>query len=504
MAFDGAAVKRPAHAPRKVRAAASGAVAALLLTFIVAAAAVAQQITIGLDTDVSWLITVGERVLAGSRLYVDIFELNPPASVLIYIPGIMLANGLGVRPELAIVALTFLLAAFSCVLSAIPMRRSWWLLPIAAFACLLLPGASFAQREHIAVLTLLPLIATSAARAEGRAVPTGVALLAGVGAGITASIKPHFLLAVLPLFLLVAWRRRSVAAISKVEAIAGASVIALYAAAVFVFFPDYVSQVVPLIGSGYLQVRFPVSNLATLPAFLLFAIAAGLTFFVERRQLRGSAAMFPLVAGGGFALAMLVQGKGYANHLYPPLALALIALGCALSGKGTDAGERRFGLIVLALAGAAGAFLFAHARTYPEVARIVEDKAPANPTLLVAGTNLAIGHPLTRWVGGRWVGTRGSLWATGTARDLLRNERDPAQRAKLEAAIDQDRRTWVSDLDRSRPDVVLVDGAEGWRWINRNPDVRAGMAPYRVVGTAEGIIVMIRPRRRRALLTRGG
>lgn len=494
MAFDGAAVKRPAHLTRRIRLAANGAGAAFLLTFAIAAAAVAQQITIGLDTDVSWLITVGERVLAGARLYVDIFELNPPASVLIYVPGILLAHVLGVRPELTTAALTLLLAGLSFALAATLARRSWWLLPVAAFACLLLPGASFAQREHIAVLTLLPLIATSAARAEGRPVPRGIALLAGAGAGITASIKPHFLLAVLPLFLLVAWRRRSMAAISKVEAVAAASVVALYAAAVFVFFPDYASQVLPLIGTGYLQVRFPVSDLATLPAFLLFAIAAGLTLFVERRKLRHSESMFPLLAAGGFALAMLVQGKGYANHLYPPLALSLIALGCALSGEATDAGERRFGLAVLTLAGATGAFLFAHARTYPAVAQIVEERAPAHPTLLVAGTNLAIGHPLTRWVGGTWVGTRGSLWATGTARDLLHTAEDPAQRARLEAAIDQDRRTWAADLNRSRPDVVLVDGAEGARWINRNPDVRAGMAPYRVAGEADGIIVMVRPR----------
>jgi protein-S-isoprenylcysteine O-methyltransferase Ste14 len=290
----------------------------------------------------------------------------------------------------------------------------------------------------------------------------------------------------------------------KVEALAAASVVALYAAAVLLFFPEYGSQVLPLIDSGYLQERLPVSILVRLPAFLLFVIAGGLTLFVERRHLRSSGAMFPLVAAGGFALAMLVQGKGYANHLYPAVALSLIGLGYATSGHSEDPIETRLGLVVLTLAGAAGAFLLAQARTYPEVAEIVEHRAPAHPTLLVAGTNLSIGDPLTRWVGGRWVGTRGSLWVTGTARDLLRNEKDPAERTRLEAAIAQDRRIWVADLDRSTPDVVLVDGAEGWRWINRNPDVRAGMAPYHVAGTADGIIVMIRPRRRRTLLTRGG
>ena len=58
-----------------------------------------QQSLIGLDTDVSWLITVGEKMLDGQRLYIDIFEVNPPASVWIYFPGIAVARAIGVTPN---------------------------------------------------------------------------------------------------------------------------------------------------------------------------------------------------------------------------------------------------------------------------------------------------------------------------------------------------------------------------------------------------------------------
>ena len=43
-----------------------------------------QSLWIPIDADVSWLITVCERLLSGDRLYVDIFEVNPPASVWLY------------------------------------------------------------------------------------------------------------------------------------------------------------------------------------------------------------------------------------------------------------------------------------------------------------------------------------------------------------------------------------------------------------------------------------
>ncbi len=54
------------------------------LTALVAIAI--QSLWIPIDADVSWLITVSERVLSGDRLYVEIFELNPPASVWLYVP----------------------------------------------------------------------------------------------------------------------------------------------------------------------------------------------------------------------------------------------------------------------------------------------------------------------------------------------------------------------------------------------------------------------------------
>ena len=60
---------------------------------IVFAAAVLLRQIVPLNTDVSWLLTVGERVLDGERLYVDIVEINPPMAVLAYLPGLALAHG---------------------------------------------------------------------------------------------------------------------------------------------------------------------------------------------------------------------------------------------------------------------------------------------------------------------------------------------------------------------------------------------------------------------------
>jgi hypothetical protein len=48
--------------------------------------AIVLRLLIVTATDVSWLITLSEKILDGTRLYVDLIEVNPPASVLLISP----------------------------------------------------------------------------------------------------------------------------------------------------------------------------------------------------------------------------------------------------------------------------------------------------------------------------------------------------------------------------------------------------------------------------------
>ena len=65
------------------------------------AAAIGLRLVVVANTDVSWLITLSEKVLDGQRLYADLVELNPPASIILYLPLVALARVLALRPEVA-------------------------------------------------------------------------------------------------------------------------------------------------------------------------------------------------------------------------------------------------------------------------------------------------------------------------------------------------------------------------------------------------------------------
>src|SRR6202047_3384563 len=176
----------------------------VLIALVFVLAILLRQI-VPLNTDVSWLLTIGERVLDGQRLYVDIVEINPPMAVFAYLPGIAVARALGVDPKNVTDALILILAAASLVATARVLRLSLLLshvrlasLAIWATAVLtILPMQVFGQREHIATLTFLPALAVYALRANREPLPFWAILVAGMGAGITLAFKPFFACAVI-------------------------------------------------------------------------------------------------------------------------------------------------------------------------------------------------------------------------------------------------------------------------------------------------------------------
>src|SRR5258706_12634221 len=69
----------------------------ILIALVFVVAILLRQV-VPLNTDVSWLLVIGERVVDGQRLYVDIVEINPPRAVFAYLPRIALARPRGPAP----------------------------------------------------------------------------------------------------------------------------------------------------------------------------------------------------------------------------------------------------------------------------------------------------------------------------------------------------------------------------------------------------------------------
>jgi len=458
-----------------------------LAALVAAGLAIAiQALWIPIDADVSWLITVCERMLSGDRLYIDIFELNPPASVWLYLPWVWLAHALGAKPE-AVVAGAFVAGGLASTFATLRLAARLdyassrpWLAASLPFIALVLPMALFAQREHAAFLLALPALAAVGLMADGATLRKRTIFAVGVAAGAIVVIKPYFLFAIAIPGVWAAWKRRSVSPF--LPALAGGAVaIAAYAAAIILFASAYLDWL-PEIARTYGAIHDKLWKLLLGPSFYPM-LCVGLLFFLRARRL-SPVAMAWLLGAAGFLLATFVQAKNYPNHWLPCAALALAAVAAMLDSPAVDRSRRR--LVAVGVATIALCEMYQWTiLPDPAVASAIERVAPPGPKIIALSPQLTTGHPVTRNVGGRWVGSRAGLFtASGAAYAGLQ---DPVART----AYEKDVQSFADDVRHNSPDIVLVYRASK-RWLMRERPIREAMVAYRPALTTQETEIWVR------------
>jgi hypothetical protein len=467
--------------------------------------ALAVQLMRPTNMDASWLLTVNERILAGATPYKDVIELNPPASILLYRIPVVVANLLSVRSEFVLAATLALLiggvlAYVARILSRYALNGSAEnrvFLLVSALVLAVLPFDEMAQREHFATIFILPYAVVAIARAAGKTIALADSLVVGAMLGLCLAIKPHFVLCALLASSFDALRSRDVRAFFRIENWTAAAVaLAYFIGAVFLY-PRFFSDVLPMVADLYLPLRIGLVELtkrAAIPVILPVSIC---WIFRDRRRNAGTIAL--LLIGAGFFGAYLIQGKGWSYHAYPVIAFCLLAAGWATQGWWSEADgmPRKLGALLMATALVLPAPRFFRPDvSHPGLAEAIAHLAP-HPKILAIAFLQNLGHPLTRDVGGVWVGRTWGLWATGGA--VLMKARagaDPVLRARADAYFENDRLMLTQDIETQHPDIVLLQETVGFdfgQWIAQSPRLQAAMASYQRVETIDGVEIF-RPR----------
>jgi hypothetical protein len=451
--------------------------------------------------DVTWLQIAAERAMHGQRLYTQVLEVNPPLSVFIYAPALLLAGWLDVPPEAVTAGLCVLAAVVSLGLSGAilrplignDLRRGWRLAAAGAFVLGVMPAAAFGQREHLAVIALLPFVSTTVVRAAGRPPPWLMAVGAGLGLGVAVALKPHFA-AIAALPALWAWSCSRRPPPSQPEYWTGGLVFCGYAVAVVAWFPDYASQIAPLLREAYLPIRAPLWQLLTLAALPL---ALGSALVARMARLDGRLLAAPLLAALGGAAAFLVQGKGWPYHAYPMLAFAALGLwgAAALAPPARVRGWTRIDRAMLLVPPlVATAWLAANVDS-AALSRTVAAVGPVSPSMIAVSGNLGVGMPIVRALHARWVGSEPSQWISDGVLRREESERlTPTQRSRLDALMGSERSRLGRDIRVGQPDVVLFDRKRfDWRaWALKDPEVADALRGYRFAGAAHKVEVWTR------------
>ncbi len=473
------------------------------------AAAIALRHELAANTDVSWLLTVAERVLNGQRLYLDVIETNPPMAVLVYMPGILIARATGLSPEAVTDALIFVAIFASLAVTVRILKNArvveahdGWPLALLAFAVLaLLPAKTFGQREHIAVIELLPALALYASKARGARAPLWAVIVAGVGAGLAMAFKPYFAIGIFCGVAALALQSRSWRMLFAPENFIAAAIVAIYGVCVVIFYPEFFSFIAPLVRDVYVRVGASPLDMLKTPAVLIWAALICVGLIAKRRGAIDSAVLLLLTTSFGFALAFFLQRKGWPYHSYPMIAVAMLGLGCALATrKPFDRALGAFALATLAVAFVQSMLWFNWAFDQAFDARplwaAVADLGP-HPRILAITGEPGIGHPMVRELGGTWVSRQQGLWVAGY-RHVIRQggTLDSQTEAALDRHAAQERAMLIEDIDNNPPTVVLVDNfSDHWsEWLAAHPDIADRLRDYRLVTTIDDIEVRAKPR----------
>jgi hypothetical protein len=474
---------------------------------LVLVAAVVLRGHVVANVDVGWMLTVAEKILDGQQLYVDVIEINPPAAVLLYVPPVAIGRILGVRPETVVDALVLLAACLSIWLAGRVLARArfpdvdgWRLATLVAAIVAILPAHTFGNRDPIALIAFLPALAVAAVRSRQAPVPPAHAVIAGLSAAATVIIKPHLVLAVLVTAAAAAVCARSWRVLLALENwLAGALVVA-YAVAVVIGFPAYVDDLAPMVAAVYVARPLPIVEL--MPSLVLWLVTLAMVFERKRRAVFDPPLCIVVAASCGFALAFLAQNKGWSYHSVPMLSLALLALALADGWVVAPAAPVAVRPIVgrLARTLAAGAVIGAtfcwmnlafDLTAFAERVRRIDP----HPRMLAITSDISLGHPLVRELGGTWVGRMCSNWISNGVVLRRRSETlDAATAALLDRYEALDRAMLAEDIRRGQPDVILVQRIRfDWEaWARSDAALREQLAHYREADSFLGIAILRR------------
>ena len=482
--------------PQRARAVAVPFVLSLALVLGV----LAWQMYLGVNSDTTWLMLMAERWLDGERLYVDMHENNPPASIYLYVPAALIVKLTGAQSELVIQLFTLgLFAGAACAAYRMVVLAGFktayrfdWLAPLAIAIFLLMPASSFAQREHLAAILSLPVIGMGIVRCSGKSPRIWMILAAGISMGIIASIKPPMIMVAVLIAGMTAWHLKSWKVLFVPENWIGAGVFFAYLAIIIFLHPAFMRDVMPLLREVYLPNRYLLQVLSLPPVYGIFALVL-LSLLIHRRDWYELPICMVYAAAAGFFFSYIVQMKFFDYHALPALIFLFLALGMSVLRlpSGNESGRSGFALphlprgvtiATLLVLGALNLWDFDFKPSNGNLTRLVQ---AIKPGAKVVGFGMVPGSELraVRNASGRWVGSFGYTYVPVWAAYFRRNQKvGPDWEARLHHWEQWTADISARDIRQKRPDIILLREGEiiTWRkWIKDYPGLETAMADYR-------------------------
>ena len=293
----------------------------------------------------------------------------------------------------------------------------------------------------------------------------------------------------------MAVRRRSPRPLFSAEYLVSAAVCVAYLAAVLRLHPEFLIELYPLLTDTYLRLKHDWGAFSGYIA-ILAAWVCLMWRFVPGVPVPPLAMVLAIASAVAY-LPLFYQGKGWPYHAYPAIALGLGALLCRVFAAGPAARPGPVGAVAL--------FFFIAVAWMPYLQTQKPDRdlvatiraAVTQPSVALIGSDIAVGHPVTRMIGGSWTSIYCSDWLGAFATYLALKEHragNTAEAARYETMAERLVDEKMAELGSSSPDVILLQKEDSmWQErLARHPAYASFIENYRPLAESDVLEAWLR------------
>lgn len=465
-----------------------------------------------LSHDASWYLVATQKFAAGSELYSDLIEINPPLAFYLTVPAIWLAQFTTLSTTTAFFLYCSALGGISALWCAslitranFEERRRLILFGSVLLIFFVLMIAEFGQREHLMAMLASPYLLSLVLMSRLQEIPRGEHIMLGLMAFLGLALKPYFLAipaGIILARLLVTKDPRNLFLVSNWTlglALTG------YVAFIAIQHPLYLDYIVPiaqLVYDGYHITLWDV--VLKLEVFLLI----GFTFVMWRLREDIDHECIGAMGGAmGAALCYLIQHKGWNYQILPVsawliLLMAFLATGPLRGQNSKPLVQRALMAISLILVGSQIMRGPYESSTAEDFSAFVEKKGQS---IVVLSTSVSAAFPFVNKVEGDWASRYPATWfIPGAVNKLSRLDCGESSElcAEQNDVLELARSTMIEDFQRHRPELVYIDARARKPYFEVPFNYRKFLAQdtlfavvwrcYRQIGTSRGYEVWSR------------